>query len=74
MNGDGVVNVFDDILTVIAAAGPESGAAYEPALDRSPAAAGTAPWQQGPPARSIDLTTDILCVISQFRLSYAGPQ
>ena len=74
VNGDGIVNVFDDILAVIAAAGPESGPAYDPALDRSPAAAGTAPWQQGPPDGTIDLMTDILGVVSQFGHRCAGPQ
>ncbi|MCH8064226.1 MAG: S8 family serine peptidase [Chloroflexi bacterium] len=74
VNGDGVVNIFDDILAVIAAAGPDTGPAYQPELDRSPAAADTAPWQQGPPDGTIDLMTDILGVVSQFGHRCAGPQ
>ncbi len=73
VDGDGTVNLVDDILAVIGAAGPDTGPAYQLALDRSPSAAGSPPWQQGPPDGTIDLVNDILGAVSQFGHRCAGP-
>jgi subtilisin family serine protease len=72
-NGDGIVNVFDDILAVVGAFGPSTGANYDPLLDRSPPPPGAEPWDLGPPDGTINLSGDILGVASQFGHTCAGP-
>jgi subtilisin family serine protease/glucose/arabinose dehydrogenase len=65
-NGDGVVNLLDDVLAVVAAVGPASGPNYRPELDRSPAVPGADPWQLGPPDGKITFEDDVLAVLAQF--------
>lgn len=72
VNGDRVINVFDDILPVLFAFGPEGAGNYQASLDRSPAPPGAEPWRQGPPDGAIDLAGDILGAASQFGHSCAG--
>lgn len=72
-NGDGVVNVLDDILAVVGAFGPSTGAHYDPQLDRSPPPPGAQPWDLGPPDGTINLSDDILGIVAQFGHTCAGP-
>ncbi len=73
VNGDRVVNVFDDILAVVSAYGPSTGADYESAFDRSPPPPGAEPWDLGPPDGLINVSDDILGVVGQFGHTCAGP-
>ncbi len=72
VNGDGIVNVFGDILPVANAFGPSTGPNYDPSLDRSPPPPGADPWDLGPPDGTITID-DILAVAAQFGHSCAGP-
>ena len=65
VNGDGVVNMFGDILPVIAAFGPSSGPKYQASLDRSAPPPGAEPWDMGPPDGAITLA-DVTGVAAQF--------
>ena len=69
-NGDRVVNIAQDILTVGAAFGPTS----DPTVDRSPRPTEAEepdpdkrdPWDLGPPDGEVNIVTDILGVALQF--------
>jgi subtilisin family serine protease/glucose/arabinose dehydrogenase len=72
VNGDGTVNLLEDILTVINAAGPSTGPNYDAALDRSAALPGTDPWDLGPPDGEITVAVDVLGVVMQYGHSCAA--
>ena len=72
-NSDRVVNVLDDVLTVIQAFGPSGGPNYQASLDRSPRLPGTDGWDLGPPDGTIDVLTDVAGVGLQFGHSCAAP-
>ena len=73
VNGDGTVNMLDDIVPVVAAFGSSEGPNYNAAFDRSPAPPGAPAWELGPPDGTIDLATDILGAAAQFGTTCHGP-
>ena len=73
VNGDGTVNLLDDVAAVASAFGPASGPNYTAGLDRSPPPPGVDPWHLGPPDGVISLNDDIMNVVLQFGHHCAGP-
>jgi len=73
VNGDGAVNLLDDVFAVASAFGPAGGPNYATSLDRSPPPPGVDPWHLGPPDGVITLNDDILNVVLQFGHHCAGP-
>ena len=65
VNGDGTVNIVDDVLAVASAYGRAGEANYDAALDRSPAAANAYRWDMGPPDGAINVFDDVLGVALQ---------
>ena len=65
INGDGIVDLFTDILGVIQHYSLDGGPPYDANFDRGPSA-GPDAWNMTAPDGSIDLFTDILGVISQY--------
>lgn len=72
-NGDGAVNLLDDVYAIANAFGPAGGPNYTPALDRSPPPPGAAAWHLGPPDGVINVNDDILGAVLQFGHHCAGP-
>ncbi|MBI4570911.1 MAG: S8 family serine peptidase, partial [Chloroflexi bacterium] len=72
VNGDGTVNLLDDVLAVANAVGPSTGPNYDAALDRSPALPGADPWDLGPPDGEITVAVDVLGVVMQYGHSCAA--
>ena len=64
VNGDGVIDLFNDILGVIFHYSLDGGPPYDVNFDRGPSA-GPNPWNMTAPDGVIDLFTDILGVIQQ---------
>ena len=64
VNGDGVIDLFNDILGVIFHYSLDGGPPYDVKFDRGPSA-GPNPWNMTAPDGVIDLFTDILGVIQQ---------
>ena len=62
---DGVIDLPNDILSVILHFSPAGAPPYDVRFDRGPSA-GPNPWNMGPPDGVIDLPNDILGVILQF--------
>ena len=71
-NGDGTVNVLDDLMAVANAFGSAADPRYDPALDRSPPPPGAHPWDLGPPDGAINIADDVLGVAAQFGHSCSG--
>ena len=64
-NGDGVIDLANDIFGVIIHYAPTGAAPYDVKFDRGPQIGATT-WNMGPPDGVIDLPNDILGVIRQF--------
>ena len=82
VNGDQTINVFDDILAVAEAFGPDTGINYAPEKDRSPPPPpgkepndprNNEPWDLGPPDGVINVFDDVLGVANQFGHNCAAP-
>jgi len=69
VNGDGVINLFGDILGVIQHFSLDGAAPYDVTFDRGRAPSGANPWNMTAPDGVINLFTDILGVIKQFTLT-----
>jgi glucose/arabinose dehydrogenase len=73
-NGDGLVNIVNDLLAVASSYGPASGPNYNAAYDRSPPPSESAepnpwrrePWDLGPPDGYVNIPHDLLAVSAQF--------
>lgn len=74
VNGDGVINLLDDVYAVVAGFGTAAGANYLAQADRSPPPPGVEPWNLGPPDGTINVADDIVAVVTQFGHRCAGPQ
>ena len=68
VNGDGVIDLPNDILGVIQHYSPQGAAPYDVLFDRGPSP-GPNPWNMTAPDGVIDLPNDILGVIMQFEHS-----
>jgi len=67
VNGDGAIDLFNDILTIAFAFGlTPADAGYSPILDRSEGPPGAELWDLGPPDGSITLFSDIFAAALQF--------
>jgi glucose/arabinose dehydrogenase len=70
-NSDRVVNVVDDVISVVAAFGPDGSTNYDADFDRSPLPGAQQRWQMGAPDGAITVLDDVLGAAAQVGHSCA---